>query len=160
MVGTKAIVRPRRRTFATARRSAGRVRITCGGCFACLDIFMTTLQREHTRARFVDAALRLRLTYFDRCCILTQRVAHSESSRNAGVASYADAGGARPSVLGACDCPRERKRRLRQVDHGDARRRRTAASWPAGRHDRSRFAPKEFYPLYRQPPRVGWAHRD
>jgi hypothetical protein len=32
---------------------------------------MVTLQREHTRARFVDAAFRLRLTYFDRCCILT-----------------------------------------------------------------------------------------
>src|SRR5215831_9981679 len=121
---------------------------------------MVTLQREHTRARFVDAPFRLRLTYFGRCCILTWRVANLESSRNAGVASYADAGGARPSVLGACHCPWERKRWLRQVDHGDACRRCTAASWPAGRYDRPRFTAKEFYPLYRQSARMGGAHGD
>src|SRR5690349_20155827 len=110
---------------------------------------MMTLQREHTGARFVDAALCLRLTYFDRCCILTWHVANSESSRNAGVASHADAGGAWPSVLGACHRPWERKRRLRLVDHGDACRRCAAASAAASRHDRPRLTAKELYPLYR-----------
>src|SRR5690242_12498407 len=148
MVGTSAMVRPRARKSAIAWRSAGKLRITRGRRFACLEIFMMTLQREHTRPRFFHTALRLRLTYFDRCCILTSRVANTESSRNAGVASYADAGGAWPSVLGACHRPREREGWFRQIDHLNACRRCTAASGSAGRHDRSRFTPEEFHPLY------------
>src|SRR5262249_61271631 len=65
IVGTRATVRPRARKFAMAWRSAATVWTTRGRRFARLGFFMTTLQREHTRARFVDAALRLRLTYFD-----------------------------------------------------------------------------------------------
>jgi hypothetical protein len=56
MVGTNAILPPRARKFATARRSAGTVRMTRGRCLVRLEVFMTTLQREHTRARFVSAS--------------------------------------------------------------------------------------------------------
>ncbi len=76
--------------------------------------------------------------------------------RNAeGRVCHVDAGGCRQAVFGACHRPWQRKRRLRQVDHGHACRRRAAAGRPARRHHRPRFAAEKLHPLRRKPPRLG-----
>ena len=51
----------------------------------------------------------------------------------------------------------QRKRRLRQIDHRDARRRRADECRTARRHHRSRLPPEELHPLHRQPARLGQA---
>ena len=54
---------------------------------------------------------------------------------------------------------RQRKGRLGQIDHRDARRGRADEGRAAGRDHRSRLPPEELHPLHRKPPRLGGARR-